>query len=397
MDSTDESATTVAAPGAGPTSFTGADPAAAEGATAERDPVLAEAARRRTFAIISHPDAGKTTLSEKLLLYAGAIEEAGSVKARRQRRTAASDWMEMERERGISISSAVLGFEYEGRAFNLLDTPGHRDFSEDTLRVLAAADSAVILLDGAKGVEDQTRKLFQVAHERRMPLITFINKFDRPALEPLELIDAIQSELGLLPTPVTWPVGSAERFRGVVDRRDGAFHRMQRTAGGATMGAEEQVAGLDEAAAAEPEGAVAADWDQAREEVSLLDADGADLDLDSYLRGESTPVFFGSALSNFGVRLLLEALIGLAPAPGPRPTVDGGARALTDPFSGLVFKVQGNLDPRHRDRLAFLRVCSGEFQRGMQVTNARSGQMMRTNYAHELFGRQRQTVDRAYP
>jgi len=353
--------------------------------------VRSQAERRRTFAIISHPDAGKTTLSEKLLLYAGAIEQAGSVKARRQRRAATSDWMALERERGISVSSSVLRFDYEGVTFNLLDTPGHRDFSEDTLRVLAAADSAIILLDAAKGIEEQTLKLFQVARERHIPLITFINKFDRPALEPLELVDEIGSELGLRATPLTWPVGSAERFHGVVDLRDGMFHRFERTARGASIGAEEQ---LGAARAASEEGE---EWTQADEEMGLLDAVGAGLDRDAYLRGVATPVFFGSALSNFGVRLLLQAMVELAPAPHATRTSDGAERELDAPFSGLVFKVQANLDPRHRDRLAFLRVCSGRFERGMKVVNARSGQELGTNYAHALFGRERQTLESAYP
>ena len=368
----------------------GATPASTS-ASAEQEEVRAQARRRRTFAIISHPDAGKTTLSEKLLLYAGAIEEAGSVKARRQRRAATSDWMALERERGISVSSTVLRFEFEGYAFNLLDTPGHRDFSEDTLRVLAAADSAVILLDAAKGIEEQTLRLFEVARERHIPLITFVNKYDRPALEPLALIDEIEAQLGLAPAPVTWPVGSAERFRGVVDRRDSSFHRFERTARGASMGAEER---LHHGQAAAEEGD---EWAQAEEETGLLEAVGANLDLDAYLRGVSTPVFFGSALSNFGVRLLLDAMIELAPAPEAMGTSDGTERDLDAPFSGLVFKVQANLDPRHRDRLAFVRVCSGRFERGMRVTNARTGQALGTNYAHEIFGRERQTLDAAYP
>lgn len=349
-----------------------------------------EARRRRAFAIISHPDAGKTTLTEKLLLYAGAVAEAGQVKARRNRRGAVSDWMEMERERGISVSSTALRFELDGHVFNLLDTPGHRDFSEDTLRVLSAADSAVILLDAAKGVEEQTLKLFEVARERRIPLVTFVNKLDRPGREALALIDEIEAELGLRPTPVTWPVGPAGDFRGVVDRRDGAFHRFTRTAGGARIGAEER---LDGSQAAAEEGDC---WSTAEEELGLLDAVGASLDLDSYLRGDSTPVFFGSALTNFGVRLLLVALAELAPPPGPRRGADDRDRAVDDPFSGLVFKVQANLDPRHRDRLAFVRVCSGRFERGMKATNARTGRPLTMTYAHELFAQQRETVDEAY-
>jgi peptide chain release factor 3 len=351
----------------------------------------AEAARRRTFAIISHPDAGKTTLSEKLLLYAGAVAEAGAVKARRNRRGAVSDWMQMERERGISVSSTALRFEFDDHVFNLLDTPGHRDFSEDTLRVLGAADSAVILLDAAKGVEEQTLKLFQVARDRRIPLITFINKFDRPGLEALALLDEIEAELGLRPTPVTWPVGISGEFRGVIDRRDGSFHRFARSARGATVATEER---LDAAQAAAEEGE---EWTAAQEELSLLDAVGAELDQEAYLRGEATPVFFGSALSNFGIRLLLQAMIDLAPAPGARSGEEGGERAIDDAFSALVFKLQANLDPRHRDRLAFLRVCSGRFERGEKATSARTGKPLAMSYAHELFGQQRETLEQGYP
>jgi len=351
----------------------------------------AQAARRRTFAIISHPDAGKTTLSEKLLLYAGAVAEAGAVKARRNRRGAVSDWMQMERERGISVSSTALRFEFADHIFNLLDTPGHRDFSDDTLRVLSAADSALILLDAAKGIEEQTLKLFQVARERRIPLITFVNKYDRPGLEPLALLDEIEAELGLRPTPVTWPVGLAGQFRGVVDRRDGTFHRFGHSPGGATVSLEER---LEASQAASEEGE---DWERAEEELGLLDAVGARLDRREYLDGEATPVYFGSALSNFGVRLLLHSLIEVAPPPGARLGSDGEPRSIEAPFSGLVFKVQANLDPRHRDRLAFVRVCSGRFERGMKAINARTGKPLAMNYAHEVFGQQRETLDDAVP
>lgn len=350
-----------------------------------------EAAVRRTFAIISHPDAGKTTLTEKVLLYAGALAEAGSVKARRGRRAAVADWMELEQRRGISVTSTVLSFAFEGTVFNLLDTPGHRDFSEDTLRVLSAADSAVILLDAAKGVEPQTLKLFEVARERGIPLITFINKYDRPGLEPLALLDDIERQLGIRPTPVTWPVGDAGDFRGVIDRRDGSFHRFTRTARGATEAGEER---LSVTRASSEEGEA---WEAASEERELLDAVGAHLEVASYRAGESTPVFFGSALSNFGVRLLLHALIKLAPAPEARATLEGVGRPLEAPFSGFVFKVQANLDPKHRDRIAFVRVCSGRFERGLRATNARTGRPFTMNYAHELFGQQRQTVERAFP
>ena len=346
--------------------------------------VAEQAARRRTFAIISHPDAGKTTLTEKLLLYAGAVDEAGAVKARRGRRAATSDWMELERRRGISITSTVLRFEHAGTVFNLLDTPGHRDFSEDTLRTLAAADSAVMLLDAAKGVEPQTRRLFEVARERGIPLVAFVNKYDRPGLEPLAMVDHLHETLGLEPAPVTWPVGIPGDFRGVVDRRNGVFHRFTRTAGGAGMAPEELV---EPAVAEREEGVV---WEAASEELQLLDAVGAP-------SAGGTPVFFGSASWNFGVRLLLDALVAIAPAAGPRRTADGDDRPVHAPFSGLVFKVQANMDPRHRDRIAFVRVCSGRFERGMRAINARTGRPFALSYAHEVFGQDRAVVDEAYP
>jgi len=354
------------------------------------DEVSAEASRRRTFAIISHPDAGKTTLTEKLLLYAGAIEEAGAVKARAGRqRDATSDWMELEKSRGISITSTVLQFEYRGHVFNLLDTPGHRDFSEDTYRVLSAVDAAVIVLDAAKGIEAQTLKLFEVARSRGIPLLTFVNKVDRPSLSGLELMDDIEGQLGLAPTPITWPVGSGNDFQGVVDRRDGMVWRYVRSTHGATR-AEEERAELSVATF----GPVA---DSVRSELELLDAVGAEHDQKRFLAGETTPMFFGSALWNFGVRLLLDALIDLAPAPGLLTDRQERPHALTEPFSGFVFKIQANLDPRHRDRIAYVRVASGVFERGMQVTNVRTGRGFSTKYAHQLFGRERDTVERAYP
>lgn len=350
-----------------------------------------QAQRRRTFAIISHPDAGKTTLTEKLLLYAGAVAEAGQVKARRNRRAVVSDWMQLERERGISVTATALRFSFGEVTFNLLDTPGHRDFSEDTQRVLAAADSAVILLDAAKGIEAQTLELFRVAQERRIPLITFANKLDRPALEPLALLDQIEAELGIKPAPVTWPVGMGDEFSGVVDRRDGSFHRFTRTPRGSRPAEEERI----ERSQVHPDGDP--NWSGAEEELALLDAVGAGLDPDAHLAGDSTPVFFGSALSNFGVRLLLDALVDLAPPPAPRPVAGGGRRELDAPFSGQVFKLQTNLDPRHRDRLAYIRVCSGRFERGMKVTSARTGKALTMSYAHQLFGQERHTLDEAFP
>ncbi|HJR92710.1 MAG TPA: peptide chain release factor 3 [Acidimicrobiia bacterium] len=353
--------------------------------------VLAQTERRRTFAIISHPDAGKTTLTEKLLLYAGAIEEAGAVKARAGRqRDVTSDWMELERQRGISITSTVLQFEYRGHVLNLLDTPGHRDFSEDTYRVLSAVDAAVIVLDAAKGIEPQTLKLFQVARARGIPLLTFVNKCDRPSIGGLELVDDLERQLGISATPVTWPVGMGTDFQGVVDRRSGAIWRYERTSHGARRSAEAEDADSSLAA-------YGATGEAAAGELDLLEAVGADHSQKRFLAGETTPMFFGSALWNFGVRLLLDALVDLAPAPGPLTDRAGEPHPITSSFSGFVFKVQANLDPRHRDRIAYVRVASGEFERGMQVTNARTGRTFSTKYAHQVFGRERDTVDRAYP
>ena len=269
-----------------------------------------EASRRRTFAIISHPDAGKTTLTEKFLLYAGAVGEAGAVKAREGRRSATSDWMEMEKKRGISISSTALTFDYRGMQFNLLDTPGHRDFSEDTYRVLAAVDSVVMVLDVAKGIEPQTLKLFEVCRSRNLPVITFLNKYDRPGRAPLELLDEIEEQIGLRPTPATWPVGIPGDFRGVIDRASGEFTRFTRTVRGSAIAPEEVIS--TEQAAAE-EGSA---WAQAIDDVELLDAVGAVVDSESFLAAESTPVFVGSALTNFGVRHVLDTLVDLAPAAG---------------------------------------------------------------------------------
>ena len=352
----------------------------------------AEAARRRTFAIISHPDAGKTTLTEKFLLYGGALTTgAGSVKAKGDRRSATSDWMEMEQQRGISITSTVLQFPYRDCVVNLLDTPGHRDFSEDTYRVLAAADAAVMVLDAAKGIEPQTLKLFEVCKARQMPLLTFINKWDRPGLDALALLDVIEAQIGVTPAPVTWPVGIAGDFRGMIDRRSGDFIRFTRTARGATEAPEEVV---DPQRAAAEEGP---SWTNATDEVELLGTMGLDHDDELFLGGELSPTFFGSALTNFGVRLLLDALIDLAPAPRPRLDEAGVPRPLDAPFSGFVFKVQANMDKAHRDRIAFLRVCSGRFERGMVVTHATTAKPFATKYAHQVFGSERETLDEAFP
>jgi peptide chain release factor 3 len=351
--------------------------------------VRAEAQRRRTFAIISHPDAGKTTLTEKLLLYSGAIAEAGAVRARSGRqRDVTSDWMEMERQRGISITSTVLQFCHDDLLFNLLDTPGHRDFSEDTYRVLSAVDAAVIVLDGARGIEAQTLKLFQVAQARGLPLLTFVNKLDRPGLSPLALIDDIEDQLGITATPVTWPVGNGPDFVGVVDRRDRTLWRFERTARGTSIG-EERSSELD-----------LKDTElrsRINQELDLLDAVEADHDAKRFMAGETTPVFFGSALWNFGVSLLLDAIAEMAPAPQPMRQKAGEPRPIDGDLSGFVFKMQANLDARHRDHIAFMRVCSGRFERGMTLVNHRTGKSFSTKYAHQVFGNERQTMDVAYP
>ena len=294
---------------------------------------IEEAARRRTFAIISHPDAGKTTLTEKFLLYGGALQSAGAVKARGERRRVTSDWMEMEQKRGISITSTVLQFPYRDSVLNLLDTPGHRDFSEDTYRVLAAADAAIMVLDAAKGIEPQTLKLFEVCRERNLPLLTFINKWDRPGRDPLELLDQVESQLSIVPAPVTWPVGIAGDFRGVVDRRTGDYVRFTRTARGATEAGEELVAAD---VAAEEEGEA---WTTATDELGLLDEVGAHAEPERFRKGEVTPVFFGSALTNFGVRLLLDAVVDLAPSPGPARRRRGPAALARRAVLGV--RVQG--------------------------------------------------------
>ncbi|CAN5561434.1 peptide chain release factor 3 [soil metagenome] len=358
--------------------------------------LLRETATRRTFAIISHPDAGKTTLTEKFLLYAGAVHEAGAVKSRKVARATTSDWMELERQRGISISSTVLHFGYEGWRFNLLDTPGHADFSEDTYRTLCAADAAVMVLDLAKGLEPQTLKLFRVCRDRGLPIVTFVNKCDRPGLPPLGILDEIRERIGLDPVPVTWPVADGADFAGIVDRRTGELVRFSRADHGATVAAEER----EPLATADPRGCPPDRWRAAVEELELLDLDQGELDRDAFLAGRQTPVFFGSALANFGVRLLLRGFAELAPAPGPQ-AVEGGpvapARELDEPFSALVFKVQANMDPRHRDRVAFLRVCSGRFSRGMTAVHGRTGRPLQLKYAHQLFAQDRETVDAAVP
>ena len=361
------------------------------GAMTSAGAIPEQAARRRTFAIISHPDAGKTTMTEKMLLFGNALVEAGAVVSKKDRRATTSDWMDLEKRRGISVSSTVLRFEHDGKVINLLDTPGHSDFSEDTLRVMSAVDGAVILIDAAKGIESQTLRLFEVARSRGIPLITFINKCDRPGIDPLELLDHIESTLDLMPTAMTWPVGDPGDLLGVVDRRDDSFHRFDRSPGGRSAEGGEILALEDAFDPEEPA------WVRAREELSLLDAAGHEFDPEGVETGISTPVYFGSALTNFGVELLLEAVIALSPPPSAREDREGRPRGLDDDFSGLVFKVQANMDPRHRDRNAFIRICSGRFERGMKVVNARTEKPITLNYASESFGRQRETLEEAFP
>jgi peptide chain release factor 3 len=353
--------------------------------------VSEQAARRRTFAVISHPDAGKSTITEALALHAKVIGEAGAVHGKGSRRGVVSDWMAMERTRGISITSAALQFAYRDVVINLLDTPGHADFSEDTYRVLTAVDCAVMLLDAAKGLEPQTLKLFEVCRHRRLPVVTFINKWDRPGLEPLALLDEIEQRTGLRPTPLTWPVGIAGQFHGVIDRATGAMVRFERTPGGATVAIEEDLT------AAQAVDRFGDDWHRAVEELELLALTGADHDQQTFVAATTTPVLFGAAVANFGVRHLLDTLVEHAPAPTTRENVKGEPRPVGAPFSGFVFKIQANMDPAHRDQVAFIRVCSGRFERGAQVTHGATGRPFATKYAQQLFGRDRDTIDDAYP
>ena len=375
-------------------------------------PLSSEAARRRTFAVIAHPDAGKSTLTEALALHAHVIAEAGAVHGKAGRKATVSDWMEMEKDRGISIASSALQFEYapeghqgEPYMINLVDTPGHADFSEDTYRVLTAVDAAVMLIDGAKGLEPQTLKLFRVCKARGLPIVTVVNKWDRPGKSPLELVDEIVTEIGLQPTPLYWPVGEAGDFRGLAKLSDEGepqeYIHFIRTAGGSTIAPEEHFTpeqALDKEADA---------WETATEETELLAADGAVHDQELFLDCTTSPMIFASAMLNFGVHQILDTLCELAPAPGARSgdqaavaasqsAMDNGREPGAE-FSGVVFKVQAGMDKKHRDSLAFMRVVSGEFERGMQVTHAQSGRSFSTKYALTVFGRTRSTVETAYP
>ncbi|MBQ4334535.1 MAG: peptide chain release factor 3, partial [Myxococcaceae bacterium] len=372
-----------------------------------------EIARRRTFAIISHPDAGKTTLTEKLLLYGGAIHLAGSVKARRKSRHATSDWMELEKQRGISVTSSVLQFEHDGFAVNILDTPGHQDFSEDTYRTLAATDAAVMLIDGAKGVEAQTRKLFQVCRKRRIPIFTFINKLDRDIRPPLDLLDELESLLGIRSTPINWPIGCGSAFKGVFDRHQKRFLLFE---GGSHGARQAEMTAIEEGDPSISEVIGQGALDSLREELELLDVAGDPFDLDRVLQGELTPVFFGSAMTNFGVLPFLEGFLRMAPPPRAYRAVNESSTPVTAPvasengqdalertapnhpaFSGFIFKIQANMDPAHRDRVAFLRICTGRFVRGMSARHVRLDKEIKLANPQQFMAQDRQTVDEAYP
>ncbi|MFC7335549.1 peptide chain release factor 3 [Haloferula chungangensis] len=352
-----------------------------------------EVARRRSFAIISHPDAGKTTLTEKFLLYGGALNLAGSVTARKDQRTTTSDWMELEKQRGISISSTVLQFDYKDCVINILDTPGHKDFSEDTYRVLTAVDAAVMVVDAGKGIEAQTRKLFEVCRKRGVPIFTFMNKMDRPARPSLELLDDLENVLGIHAFPLNWPLGDGPRFKGVYDREKKQVHLFERTPKGAFKAAVEVSDISDPRVKEKLDSDV---YDQVTEELELLDGAGADFDLAAVAAGELTPVFFGSAANNFGVQLLLDRFIELAPPPAPRTSAGKTIEPTAPEFSAFVFKIQANMNPKHRDRVSFVRIVSGKFERDMNVYHTRTGDKVRLSNSMRLFAQDRETVDDAY-
>lgn len=354
-----------------------------------------ESARRRTFAIVSHPDAGKTTLTEKFLLYGGALHLAGSVTARKNQRATTSDWMELEKQRGISISSTVLQFDYRDFRINLLDTPGHKDFSEDTYRVLTAVDAAVMVIDAGKGIESQTRKLFEVCRQRGVPIFTFMNKLDRPSRDPLALLDELERVLGIGAYPVNWPLGEGADFKGVWDRMTRKAYLFERTQGGmypspvATMGLDDPV--IREKLPKDVHANVC-------DAIEMLDGAGEAFDREAVLAGQTTPVYFGSALNTFGVQLLLDGFLDFSAPPSPRTSVKGEVIAPShNAFSGFVFKIQANMDPNHRDRIAFVRVVSGKFERDMRALHVRTGKTIRLAGATKLFGKERETVDVAYP
>ncbi|MEQ1629632.1 MAG: peptide chain release factor 3 [Gallionella sp.] len=359
---------------------------------ASSEGIVREVSRRRTFAIISHPDAGKTTLTEKLLLFGGAIQMAGTVKARKSGRHATSDWLEIEKQRGISVASSVMQFTYDDCVINLLDTPGHQDFSEDTYRVLTAVDAAVMVVDAAKGVEAQTIKLLEVCRLRNTPIITFINKMDREVRDPLEVLDEIESVLKIKCAPVTWPIGMGKRFRGVYHLLNDEVLRF--IPGEEKAGQDVEVlrgADIEQMAKEAP-----MEMQTMRDETELVMGAGASFDLDEFLKGQQSPVFFGSGVNNFGVREILQALVDWAPAPLPRETDKRMVQPTEAAFTGFVFKIQANMDPNHRDRIAFMRVCSGQYSSGMKVKHRRTGKDMKLANAVTFMANERSRLDEAF-
>ncbi|SHJ23739.1 peptide chain release factor 3 [Hespellia stercorisuis] len=356
--------------------------------------ITEEIKKRRTFAIISHPDAGKTTLTEKFLLYGGAINQAGSVKGKATAKHAVSDWMEIEKERGISVTSSVLQFNYDDKCINILDTPGHQDFSEDTYRTLMAADSAVMVIDASKGVEAQTRKLFKVCVMRHIPIFTFINKMDREARDTFELLDDIEKELGIATCPINWPIGSGKDFRGVYDRQKQEVELFSDTHKGTTQGEVKKVdvhnPEIDWLIGTERKSAL-------EEEIELQDGAGAEFDQEMVDRGELSPVFFGSALTNFGVETFLQHFLKMTTSPLPRNSDKGEIDPMSEPdFSAFVFKIQANMNKAHRDRIAFMRICSGEFKAGMNVYHVQGGKEVRLSQPQQMMASERKIIDEAY-
>lgn len=363
--------------------------------TATKNSIAEEAKKRRTFAIISHPDAGKTTLTEKLLLYGGAIHEAGSIRQRKAARYAASDWMAIEKERGISVTSSVLRFEKDGIKYNLLDTPGHKDFSEDTLRTLVAADSGLMVIDVAKGVEEQTEKLFEVCKMRQVPVITFVNKCDRPGMEPLEVLSNVESKLGIEAIPASWPVGYGQKFQGIYDLIGKELHLYRKFKHGAQKAEAEVFSSLEEGL--ENSTLSAPEKEELTEEILLIEDMFEDMDREGFKKGEVSPVFFGSALNNFGLDVFLNYFRNLAPSPQPYQDSEEQQHDLDEPFSGFVFKLQANMNPDHRDCAAFVRVTSGKFERGLEATHAGTGKKVRMSTPHTLMGDERHIMEEAYP
>jgi len=360
----------------------------------EMSEITNEIKKRRTFAIISHPDAGKTTLTEKFLLYGGAINQAGSVKGKATAKHAVSDWMEIEKERGISVTSSVLQFKYGGYCINILDTPGHQDFSEDTYRTLMAADSAVMVIDASKGVEAQTRKLFKVCVMRHIPIFTFINKLDREAKDTFELLDDIEKELGIATCPINWPIGSGKEFKGVYDRAKREVELFSDTKKGTAMG-EVKTVPID---APETEELIGADAkDILADEIELLDGAAAEFDQELVDKGQLSPVFFGSALTNFGVETFLKHFLKMTTSPLPRKSDHGEIDPMTEKdFSAFVFKIQANMNKAHRDRIAFMRICSGEFEAGMSVYHVQGGKDVRLSQPQQMMASERKMIDKAY-